>query len=61
MQIDAEFLCAWCGEPNPTTVDASAGARQAYTEDCQVCCRPNRLTVTLSADGDEAWIDADQE
>ncbi len=39
------FQCAGCGEWNETTVDASAGRSQRYVEDCQVCCRPNVLTV----------------
>ena len=40
------FQCAACGEWNETSVDPSAGRRQQYVEDCQVCCKPNVLTVT---------------
>lgn len=40
MQTMAEYCCAYCGEPNLTFVDFSAGATQSYGEDCQVCCRP---------------------
>ena len=43
--MDAGFQCAACGEWNQTTVDESAGHAQAYVEDCQVCCRPNVLTI----------------
>jgi len=39
------FQCAFCGEWNQTTVDHSAGRRQKYVEDCQVCCRANVITV----------------
>jgi len=39
------FQCAACGEWNSTTVDESAGRRQSYIEDCQVCCKPNLLRV----------------
>jgi hypothetical protein len=28
-----------------TAVDESAGSKQQYVEDCQVCCQPNVLTV----------------
>jgi hypothetical protein len=28
-----------------TVVDESAGSKQQYVEDCQVCCQPNLLTV----------------
>jgi len=41
----AGFQCAGCGEWNETTVDESAGGSQSYVEDCQVCCKPNLLTV----------------
>jgi len=43
--LDAGFQCAGCGEWNNTAVDPSAGRRQQYVEDCQVCCKPNMLRV----------------
>jgi len=45
------YACAFCGEENDTFVDPGGGARQVYTEDCALCCRPNLITVTLDADG----------
>jgi len=39
------FQCAGCGAWNETTVDESAGSKQSYVEDCQVCCKPNLLKV----------------
>jgi hypothetical protein len=47
--------CPYCGEPNEIEIDPSGGRRQAYEEDCQVCCRPWRVTVKLDGDG-EAWV-----
>lgn len=44
------FQCASCGEWNETSVDESAGTRQSYVEDCQVCCRPNVLTIWWEPD-----------
>ena len=41
----AGFQCAGCGEWNDTIVDRSAGKRQSYVEDCQICCKPNILTL----------------
>ncbi|MEA2539929.1 MAG: hypothetical protein QOH35_1295, partial [Acidobacteriaceae bacterium] len=38
--------CAGCGEWNEIVVDESAGGRQRYVEDCQVCCKPNLLSVS---------------
>jgi hypothetical protein len=34
-------------------VDPSAGRRQQYIEDCQVCCKPNLLHIEY--DGEE-WV-----
>ena len=46
--MDAGFQCAGCGEWNETQVDESAGSRQSYVEDCQVCCKPNVLHIEWS-------------
>ena len=48
----ATFWCAFCGEPNEIDVDLSAGTRQSYVEDCQVCCRPIVFDVAVDFDGD---------
>ena len=53
MESTAEFSCAFCGESNTTFVDLSAGLTQASIEDCQVCCRPNQLYITV----DESSLD----
>ncbi len=51
MLLDATFQCSFCGEEIETTVDVSGGRRQIYTEDCQVCCRPNVLHVSVEPEG----------
>ena len=61
MQITTEFHCAYCGEPNSTFVDLSAGVHQSYTEDCQVCCHPNVLYVYIDEDTLEANIQSEYE
>ena len=55
MLIHQTVDCPYCGEPNDIEIDPSGGRRQAYEEDCQVCCRPWRVTVKLDGDG-EAWV-----
>ena len=42
--------CPYCGERIELVIDASAGD-QDYIEDCQVCCRPIQLHITVTADG----------
>ena len=53
MENTAEYTCAYCGEPNVTFVDISAGGQQSYIEDCQVCCQPNVLFLAI----DEQTLD----
>lgn len=53
MENTAEYTCAYCGEPNMTFVDISAGGQQSYIEDCQVCCQPNVLFLVI----DEQTLD----
>ena len=45
-------LCPYCGEENEIEVDPSAGKRQSYVEDCQVCCRPWQVQVRIDSEGD---------
>ena len=52
MQDEASYICEACGEEIVVPVDLSAGAAQAYVEDCPVCCRPNVIHVEIEDDGD---------
>lgn len=54
------YTCAFCGEANDLFVDRTASKNQRYTEDCDVCCRPNLITVQIDPDG-VVWIEAEQE
>lgn len=58
---EATYQYAACGEWNDTFVDESAGTRQEYVEDCQVCCRPNLLEVSWSAPEGRFFIRAELE
>jgi hypothetical protein len=59
--VDAIFQCASCGEWNETVVDESAGHRQGYVEDCQVCCKPNLLRIHYDQAAGEFVITAELE
>jgi len=59
--VDTGFQCAGCGEWNPTSVDGSAGRKQSYVEDCQICCRPNLLQVEYDPAEQEFVIRAELE
>ncbi len=50
-EISERFIhCPYCGESISVMVDDSE-AEQQYTEDCQVCCRPMVMNVTVDPDG----------
>jgi hypothetical protein len=49
MNVEAE--CPYCGEPLELAVDESGGRRQAYVEDCAVCCRPIEVTAVVGDGG----------
>ncbi len=59
--MTASFQCASCGEMNETSVDESAGSKQSYVEDCQVCCRPNVLRIWWEPDLAQFLITAELE
>jgi len=42
--------CPCCGEPGEILIDCSL-PNQSYSEDCQICCRPMAINVSLAADG----------
>jgi hypothetical protein len=56
MEIEGSFTCVYCFEINDTLVDGSGGKHQEYVEDCQVCCRPNYLTIEIDENLNTAAI-----
>ena len=50
LQEELEIECPYCGERIILLVDGSAGS-QEYIEDCQVCCRPINLCLTVDEEG----------
>ena len=45
-----EISCPYCGETIEILVDPSE-EHQSYIEDCQVCCRPITMHVTIDDEG----------
>jgi hypothetical protein len=48
---EKNISCPYCGEQISILVDDSL-PEQHYVEDCQVCCRPMVLNVSVDAEGD---------
>lgn len=59
MQADDQIPCPYCGQPNTVVVDSSARSQQ-FTTDCEVCCRPFRVSIECEA-GEILSIDAQSE
>jgi len=55
-----EYSCAFCGEMNEIFVDRTVARRQQFTEDCEVCCRPNLIKVVIDPEAG-VYIEAEQE
>lgn len=53
----AEFLCPYCGEHIGTAIDLTEGSR-THIEDCQVCCRPMLVVITVDDAGELGDVDA---
>ncbi len=43
-------MCPYCGESIELLVDTSV-RKQNYIEDCQVCCKPIIVQVTIDEEG----------
>lgn len=52
------YRCGYCGEPCTVFVDPTAATSQSYVEDCQVCCRPNRLDIEIDAEDGRVRVSA---
>ena len=50
--MQATVACPYCGENNTILIDESAGEEQHYVEDCQICCKPWQVVITINASGD---------
>jgi hypothetical protein len=49
--LDEQLIsCPYCGETITVLIDTSLD-EQNYIEDCQVCCRPIVLDVSVANDG----------
>jgi hypothetical protein len=53
--IEQPISCPYCGETITILVDDSLPEQQ-YVEDCQVCCRPIVLSVSVDSEGDAAVV-----
>jgi predicted nuclease of predicted toxin-antitoxin system len=52
MQAEDELVwtCQYCGVHNVVWIDLTTQGKQDFTEDCRICCRPNRIIITKDND-----------
>jgi hypothetical protein len=50
LEQNLDVQCPYCAESIPVRIDLSAGA-QTYVEDCQVCCQPIQMVLSVDQEG----------
>ena len=48
---DCSFVCPYCSSTISVRVDLTAGQRQHFVYDCEVCCKPMSIYLEQSEDG----------
>ncbi len=51
LAFTAWVSCPYCGQEVELRVDPGGGPSQEYVEDCEVCCQPWAVRVTLERQG----------
>jgi hypothetical protein len=59
-QEEYPFPCPYCASPISIVVDLTGGGEQSFTSDCEVCCRPILINLTVE-DEAVASFDAGRE
>ncbi|MGQ0657430.1 MAG: CPXCG motif-containing cysteine-rich protein [Chromatiales bacterium] len=44
---ERRFDCPYCGELISVVLDLSVSAEQDYIEDCEICCQPIHLRISV--------------
>jgi hypothetical protein len=51
LENDQDFNCPYCAEVISMRIDQTGGSKQFFTIDCEVCCQPIAVEVTIEPDG----------
>ena len=55
LEEDYFFNCPYCMADISVRVDATGGKSQSFTQDCEVCCQPMDIRVTVGEEGVEQF------
>ena len=47
------WVCQYFGEENQVCVDLTVMEDQDFIEDCEICCRPNRILIKHDKENEE--------
>jgi len=47
IELEELFHCPYCGSPNFLTIDYSGRNKQEFANDCETCCKPILINVTV--------------
>ena len=56
---DIVWTCQYCGEPNSVWIDLTVEGKQDFIEECNICCRPNRIIISMD-EADNIFIESRQ-
>lgn len=48
IEQDYPFSCPYCGVDLSVRLEPGGGRKQAFVQDCEVCCRPIQIQVEFS-------------
>jgi hypothetical protein len=60
MQDSLSIACPHCGETFSIAFDASEGSAE-FTTDCEICCRPIAVAVSVDEEGEVSGLDVREE
>lgn len=50
-QEEYSFQCPYCASMISIGIDLTGGDQQSFTTDCEICCRPIAINLTVEDDG----------
>ena len=51
LESDQKLNCPYCAAEISIRVDQTAGNRQFFVTDCEVCCRPIEIELDIDSEG----------
>jgi hypothetical protein len=51
-----DYNCPFCSAVNSLEIDRSGGHHQTYITDCETCCRPIQIELTVESNGFVSFV-----